>query len=70
MKLVLRRLWHTAVFAAESFGLTAILACVLVGASCFRHGDRGPYPETEYLPLVPVVAMLIVYAARGPARDG
>jgi hypothetical protein len=60
---MIRRIVRTAAFAARSFALAALAGAVLVGVSCYRHGDVGPYPELDYLPWLPVAAMLVAYAA-------
>lgn len=59
---MIRRLLNTLWFAAKSAVAAVWLYGILTGVSCFRHGDRGPYPEMEYSWLVPIVAMLLIHA--------
>jgi hypothetical protein len=42
-----------------------LLYVALIGVTCYRHGDRGPYPELEYGPYVPAVALVLAILTRG-----
>jgi hypothetical protein len=61
---MLQRLLDVIGFAIASFALWGLLTFVLVGVTCFRHGDVGPYPELDWEPWVAPIAMLIVYTVR------
>lgn len=44
-------------FLVWSLFITILLGFTLVGVSCFRHGDIGPYPEVDFMWIVPPASM-------------
>jgi hypothetical protein len=65
---VMEKLLGVVEFVAVSFAMWLLLAFVLVGVTCFRHGDIGPYPEADYIPWAAPVAMLVTYVFMGNNR--
>lgn len=52
-------------FAGLTFMLWFGFGVLIVGYSCFKHGDRGPYPEADWagqwlLPICMGVSFLLV----------
>ncbi len=45
----MQRFLATLSFLGVAVGIDIVLIITTVGVSCYRHGDRGPYPELEWL---------------------
>lgn len=57
----MQKLWNILTFVFFSTGLFMMAGCLTVGYSCFKHGDVGPYPECDYLLVMPPASMLLVF---------
>lgn len=57
----MRRILRTFDFFTRSVVLVFLLGGGLVGFSCVRHGDIGPYPEVDYMWAVPPLAMFLAF---------
>lgn len=56
-------------FVMRTAGIYLVFGLILLGVTCARHGDRGPYPELEYAPYLPFAAALVARAMESKTAD-